>query len=183
MPEAWATIGCPARLRRYHSEKKAPTMTTTQILSARTPIWLTAETPHNALNEHWDSKTWLEWMNWGKLKTSNLKNLQTRNYQRFPGVNIQQIYIFFSFRVYVSNKILLVFEFDIGAVAGMNPKTFFSLLTISSSSFYATANKLWNISKKEMDVMRSTNLDAFRKFGFVNIPDSASTPAPHPSFI
>lgn len=75
MPEAWATIGCPARLHRYHSEKRAPTMTTTQILSARTPIWLTAETPHNALNEHWDSKTWLEWMNWGKLKTSNLKNL------------------------------------------------------------------------------------------------------------
>lgn len=70
-------------------------MTTTEILSACTPIWLTAETPHNALNEHWDSKTWLEWMNWGKLKTSNLKNLQTHIYQWFLVVNIQQIYIFF----------------------------------------------------------------------------------------
>lgn len=72
-------------------------------------------------------------MNWGKLKEL------THNYQRFPVVNSQQIYIVF-FRVYVSNKILLVFEFDIGAVAGMNPKTFFSLLPKSSSSFYAAAN-------------------------------------------
>lgn len=56
--------------------------------------------------------------------------------------SISNRFIFLFFRVYVSNKILLVFEFDIGAVAGMNPKTFFSLLTISSSSFYAAANKL-----------------------------------------
>lgn len=157
-------------------------MTTTQILSARTPIWLTAKIPHNALNQHWDSKTWLEWMNWGKLKTSNLKNLKRVTISDFLG-SISNRFIFFFFRVYVSNKILLVFEFDIGAVAGMNPKTFFSLLTISSSSFYAAANKLWNISKKEMDVMRSINLDTFRKFGFMNIPDSATTPALHPSFI